>query len=33
MSQNTLQQITQVDEKLAVLRESWMDCRPEKKLA
>ena len=31
MSQDTLQQIAQVDEKLTILRESWMDSKPEKK--
>jgi hypothetical protein len=30
MNQNTLQ-IAQVDEKLTILRESWMDSQPEKK--
>lgn len=32
MNQNTLQQIEQVDEKLTILRESWMDSKPEKRL-
>ena len=31
MNQNITQQITQVDEKLTILRESWMDSAPEKK--
>lgn len=31
MNQDTLQQIAQVDEKLTILRESWMDSKPEKK--
>jgi hypothetical protein len=31
MNQNILQQIAQVDEKLTILRESWMDSKPEKK--
>lgn len=31
MKQHTLLQIVQVDEKLTILRESWMDSRPEKK--
>ena len=31
MIQHTLQQISQVDEKLTILRESWMDSKPEKK--
>ena len=31
MNQDTLQQIAQVDEKLTILRESWMDSAPEKK--
>ena len=31
MNQHTLQQISQVDEKLTILRESWMDSKPEKK--
>ena len=31
MSQDILKQIAQVDEKLAILRESWMDSKPEKK--
>ena len=30
MSQDTLQQIAQVDEKLAILHESWTDSKPEK---
>ena len=31
MNQNILQQIAHVDEKLTILRESWMDSKPEKK--
>ena len=31
MNQDTLQQIAQVDEKLTIRRESWMDSKPEKK--
>lgn len=31
MNQDPIQQIAQVDEKLAILRESWMDSKPEKK--
>ena len=31
MNQDTLQQIAQVDEKLAILHESWTDSKPEKK--
>lgn len=31
MNQDTLQQIAQVDEKLTILRESWMDSKPRKK--
>lgn len=31
MNQDALQQIAQVDEKLKILRESWMDSKPEKK--
>ena len=31
MNQDTLQQIAQVDEKLTILHESWMDSKPEKK--
>jgi hypothetical protein len=31
MNQDTLQQIAQVDEKLTILRESWMDSKTEKR--
>jgi hypothetical protein len=31
MNQDTLQQIAQVDKKLTILREGWMDSKPEKK--
>ena len=31
MNQDPIQQIAQVDEKLKILRESWMDAAPEKK--
>lgn len=31
MNQDPIQQIAQVDEKLTILRESWMDSKPEKK--
>ena len=30
MNQDTLQQIAQVEEKLTILRESWMDSKREK---
>jgi hypothetical protein len=29
--ENRVKQIAQVDEKLSILRESWMDSKPEKK--
>jgi hypothetical protein len=31
MNQDLKHQIAQVDEKLTILRESWMDSNPEKK--
>jgi len=31
MNQDITQQIAQVDEKLSILRESWLDSQPEKK--
>jgi hypothetical protein len=32
-TQDPISQIAQIDEKLAILRESWIDSRPEKKAA
>ena len=31
MNQDPILQISQVDDKLTILRESWMDSKPEKK--